>query len=232
MKKPRLNKQEESRLKKHLEKMDYDKLYLIFSEGSKTEPYYFEGFKREIEAQTNSRILIEIIGVGKATTQLLKFAEEFIEEFEIANGEIWLVSDKDDFPPDQFNEMIRQCDKRNTMKYKNNYWHAAWSNECFELWFILHFCFYQPACSRKEYYRLLKEQFKKRKIGTYEKNDKDIFYKLVKYGNPKSAIFYAKKLYQEKKGLLYSKAVPCTSVFILVEELAKYLPRPLKEKFL
>lgn len=98
MKKPRLNKQEESRLKKHLEKMDYDKLYLIFSEGSKTEPYYFEGFKREIEAQTNSRILIEIIGVGKATTQLLKFAEEFIEEFEIANGEIWLVSDKDDFP--------------------------------------------------------------------------------------------------------------------------------------
>lgn len=170
--------------------------------------------------------------MGKATTQLLKFAEEFIEEFGIENAEIWLVSDKDDFPADQFNQMIEQCSKRSKTKYKHNFWHAAWSNECFELWFILHFSFYQAACSRSEYYRMLKEQFKKRKMGKYEKNDKDIFYKLMQFGNPKSAIFFAKKLYEEKKDRLYSKAVPCTTVFMLVEELAKYLPKELRQKFI
>lgn len=46
MKKPRLSRLEEQKLKKRLARQDYAKLYLILTEGTKTKPYYFEGFKK------------------------------------------------------------------------------------------------------------------------------------------------------------------------------------------
>lgn len=230
MKKPGLSKIEEQKLKKRLHRQDYQKLFLIFTEGTKTEPYYFEGFKKAIE-KGHENVLIEIIGVGEATTKLLKHAEEFIEKYEVENAEIWLVTDKDDFPDSQFNELIRQCRKRDKEKFMKNYWHSAWSNECFELWFILHFSFYQAAATRNEYYRMLKDRFKKLGIGKYEKNSSKIFDILVEYGSPKSAIGYARKLYDEKKDMVPSRAVPCTNVFELVLELARYLPPEIRKKF-
>lgn len=230
MKKPRLSRLEEQKLKKRLQKQDYSKLYLIFTEGTKTEPYYFEGFKKAVE-QNDSKILIEIVGVGKATTKLLEFADEFIEEFAVENAEIWLVTDKDDFQDSHFNKLVSECRKRDGKKYHANWWHAAWSNECFELWFVLHFSFYQAAATRTEYYRILKEQFRHLGLGKYEKNDPNIFLTLTKKGDPRLAIMYAKKLYQEKKSQIPSSAKPCTTVFELVEELARYLPADLKPRY-
>lgn len=231
MKKPGLSKLEEQKLKKRLYKQNYQKLYLIFSEGTKTEPAYFEGFKKAIAKAGHSEILIEIVGVGQATLRLLPFADEFIEKYEIENAEIWLLTDKDDFPDHQFNEIVRQSKKRNETKYHGNYWHCAWSNECFELWLILHFSFYQAAANRFEYFRMLKEQFRKLGLKGYEKNNDQIFDLVTRYGNPRLAIAYAKRLYKEKQSLAPARAVPCTTVFELVEELARYLPSDLKQKF-
>lgn len=231
MKKPGLSKLEEQKLIKRLQKQDYQKLYLIFTEGKKTEPYYFEGLKAAIEKNNHREILIEIVGVGEATIKLLDFAEEFIEKYNIQKAEIWLVTDKDDFPDHQFNTLVQQCQKRNLKEYQNNYWHCAWSNECFELWFILHFSFYSVAVSREEYFRILNNIFTKQKLGKYQKNEKNIFNILCKYGNPRLAIFYAEKLYKEKEDLSPSKAIPCTTVYQLVKELARYLPDELKTKF-
>lgn len=231
MKKPGLTKLDEQKMLKRLHKQDYKKLYLIFTEGTKTEPYYFEGFKAAIEKSGRQDILIEIVGVGEATTRLLPFAEEFVEKYSIEKAEIWLVTDKDDFPDSQFNTLIQQCEKRNKQVAYQNYWHCAWSNECFELWFILHFSFYQAAVSRQEYFRMLKEIFIKRKIGVYQKNNPRIFSLLCEYGDPRLAIFYAQKLEEEKKNCLPSKAIPCTTVYQLVKELARYLPDSLKSKF-
>lgn len=230
MKKPRLTRLEEQKLKKRLQRQDYSRLYLIFTEGTKTKPYYFDGFKKVIEKQ-NPSILIEILGVGKATTKLLEFADEFIEEFQVENAEIWLVTDKDDFQDAHFNKLVTECGKRDGRKYLGNWWHAAWSNECFELWFILHFSFYQAAATRTEYYRMLKEQFVRLGLKKYEKNDPGIFLTLTTKGNPRLAIHYAKKLYEEKKGQVPSSAKPCTTVFRLVEELARYLPPDLKARY-
>ncbi len=135
MKKPRLSRLEEQKLKKRLARQDYAKLYLILTEGTKTEPYYFEGFKKAVES-CHPEILVEIIGVGKATTKLLEFADEFIEEFSVHNAELWLVTDKDDFQADHFNKLVSECLRRDKVKYLGNWWHAAGSNEGFELWFV------------------------------------------------------------------------------------------------
>lgn len=231
MKKPGLSRLEEQKMLKRLARQDYQKLYLIFTEGTKTEPAYFAGFKRAIEANADARILIEIVGVGEATTKLMPFAIEFAEKYEIENAEIWLVSDKDDFPDAQFNAMVQQCARADGRKWKNNYWHAAWSNECFELWFLLHFSFYQAAASRQEYYRMLNAQFKKMGLGKYEKNADRLFEIMSEKGNPRLAIMYARKLYEEKKSLLPSRAKPCTAVYLLVQELARYLPSDLIKAF-
>lgn len=230
MKKPRLSRLEEQKLKKRLARQDYAKLYLILTEGTKTEPYYFEGFKKAVES-CHPEILVEIIGVGKATTKLLEFADEFIEEFSVHNAELWLVTDKDDFQADHFNKLVSECLRRDKVKFLGNWWHAAWSNECFELWFVLHFSFYQAAATRTEYYKILKEQFRKHRLGSWKKNDPEIFRIMTCKGNPRLAIHYAKKLHKEKQGQIPSSVRPCTTVYALVEELARYLPADLKQRF-
>lgn len=231
MKKPGLNREEEEKLLAHLQKQDGRKLYLIFTEGTKTEPYYFEGFKRAVESRQNQEILIEIVGVGEATTKLLAFADRFIEKYRIRQARIWLVTDKDDFTDRSFDGLARQCLIRNRSLYLNNSWNCAWSNECFELWFILHFSFYQAAATRKEYYRMLREQFRKAGLKHYRKNLDDIFDLLIQYGSPRLAISCAKKLEKEKSSLPPSHSIPCTTVYRLVEELAQYLPADLKSAF-
>ena len=55
-----------------------DKRFYIFCEGEKTEPQYFEGFKKAIESYHMYRnlVFIEIHGVGKKTLSILKDAEK------------------------------------------------------------------------------------------------------------------------------------------------------------
>ena len=231
MKKPGLDPKEENKFLKRLYRQDYQKLFLIFTEGTRTEPAYFEGFKRAAETISPSKALIEIVGVGQAAVKLLDYAKDFIEKYEVRDAEVWLVTDKDDFPDDQFNELVRQCARRDKQKYLNNYWHCAWSNECFELWFILHFSFYQAAATRTEYFRMLKEKYRQLGLETYAKNDRNSFEIMTKYGNPKNAVKWARKLYEEKAGLLPLRAIPCTTVYQLVLGLARYLPDELKQKY-
>ena len=38
---------------------------------------------------------------------------------------------------------------------------AAWTNEAFELWYLLHFNFYNTGISRKQYQDLIETNFKK-----------------------------------------------------------------------
>lgn len=56
---------------------------------------------------------------------------------------------------------------------------------------------------------------------------KDIFNILMKKGNPKLAMRYAKRIMEENKGKAPSDIAPGTRVYELVEELARYLPEEL-----
>ncbi len=231
MKRPGLSRQEDRKFRKRLEKQNFTSLYIILCEGTRTEPLYFEKFKSVIEASSEQRVLIEVVGVGQSTHKLIEYADRFIEEYSLSHAEIWMVADKDDFVDRQFNEWIRQSEKRNEKRMAGCGWHAAWSNECFELWMLLHFMFYTPAANREEYYRIINEQFIAHGAGSYKKNRDDLFEVLTFQGDPRKAILYARKLYEEKKRLPPAKAVPCTLVFELVSELARYLPEPYRSRY-
>ena len=110
-------------------------------------------------------------------------------------------------------------------------YHAAWSNECIEFWFLLHFAYYTSNNYRAEYIRFLNEKFQELELGRYQKNMKNIFDILLKNGSPKLAIRYAKRIMKDGQGRTPAEIAPGTKVYELVEELAKYLPEEERLKF-
>lgn len=215
----------------HLEMKKYR--YYIFCEGEQTEPQYFDGFKRWIEDNPiyKDMVLIEIEPCGAETMRVIGRAEEYVKKNKLTKGQIWCVYDKDSFPAKDFNGVSERAAVLNREKTEMQY-HTAWSNECIEFWFLLHFAYYVSNNHRTDYVKFLNEKFAELKIGKYQKNMSNIFEILINYGNPKLAVRYGKRIIEESKGKTPTETAPGTRVYALVEELAKYLPEEIKEKFL
>ena len=204
----------------------------IFCEGQQTEPQYFNGFKKYIESNPiyKDMVLIEIEPCGAETMRVIGQAEEYVRKNKINKGQIWCVYDKDSFPAERFNGVIERAESLNNQNADVQY-HAAWSNECIEFWFILHFSYYTSNNHRSEYIEFLNNTFAELGIGKYAKNMENIFEVLLEHGNPKLAIRYAKRIIGEHQGITPTMIAPGTKVYELVEELVKYLPEKMKERF-
>lgn len=218
------------RRKEYLEKKEYR--YYIFCEGEQTEPLYFEGFKRLIEDNPiyKDMVLIEIEPCAAETMRVIGMAEQYVHKNRINRGQIWCVYDKDSFPAKDFNGVSERVEVLNGENTEIQY-HAAWSNECIEFWFLLHFAYYISNNHRMDYIRFLNDKFAELKIGQYQKNMEGIFAILLEYGNPKLAIRYAKRIIKENEGKTPAKIAPGTKVYELAEELAGYLPEEVKKRF-
>lgn len=229
-KKAGMEKWKKKRRQEHLEKREYR--YYIFCEGQQTEPLYFEGFKRLIEDNPIYRdmVLIEIEPCQAETMRVIGMAEQYVKKNKIQKGQIWCVYDKDSFPASHFNSVADRAERLSQEKPELQY-HAAWSNECIEFWFLLHFAYYTSNNHRTEYIRFLNEKFQELGLGKYQKNMKDIFDILMKEGSPKLAIRYAKRIMKDGQGRTPAEIAPGTKVYELVEELVKYLPEDKKIRF-
>ena len=207
--------------------------YYIFCEGEQTEPQYFRGFKRLIEDNPIYRdmVLIQIEPCGAETMRVIGQAEKYVKENNIEKGQIWCVYDKDSFPARNFNGVVSRAESLNKENPQVQY-HAAWSNECIEFWFLLHFAYYTSNNHRTEYIRFLNERYAEHGLGKYRKNDADTFDILMAHGNPRLAARYARRIIDEHKGLSPAEIAPGTKVYELVEELAKYLPDEVRKKYI
>ena len=182
---------------------------LIVCEGEKTEPLYFRSYPIR-----KGEIQVEIEGIGRNTLSLVNKAVELKSEA-IKNkkpyNQVWCIFDKDDFPAYNFDNAIHKAMANNLR--------LGFSNEAFELWFLLHFEYYNNPISRKDYQAILSKLLGKR----YEKNDPEIYKRI--YKNQEKALENANKLYETKilEGLPFSKCNPITSVHFLVEELNRWI---------
>lgn len=219
------------RLQAHLEMKKYR--YYIFCEGEQTEPQYFAGFKRLIENSPiyKDMVLIEIEPCGAETMRVIGRAEEYVKKNRVTRGQIWCVYDKDSFPAKDFNAVSERAEILSRENPEIQY-HAAWSNECIEFWFLLHFAYYTSNNYRTDYVSFLNEKFAELKIGKYQKNMDNIFDILLVYGRPKLAIRYAKRIIKDGEGKTPTEIAPGTKVYELVEELEKYLPEETKQYFM
>ena len=138
------------RRQEHMEQKLYR--YYIFCEGQQTEPLYFVGFKKLIEENPvyKDMVLIEIEPCQAETMRVIGMAEEYVKKNKIKKGQIWCVYDKDSFPAEHFNGVVERAEKLNKENPELQY-HTAWSNECIEFWFLLHFTYYTSNNNRNEY---------------------------------------------------------------------------------
>lgn len=219
------------RKQEHLEMKEFR--YYIFCEGEQTEPNYFDGFKKLIENNPVYRdmVLIEIEPCGAETMRVIGMAERYVQKNHITKGQIWCVYDKDSFPASDFNGVVERAENLNRENPDLQY-HAAWSNECIEFWFLLHFAYYTSNNHRTEYIKFLNEKYAELGLGKYRKNMAETFATLMDRGNPKLAVKYAKRIIKEHSGQTPTAIAPGTKVYELVEELAKYLPEDKQSKFL
>ena len=76
--------------------------HLIVSEGTDTEPAYFEAIADIINSEQRKRIQLEVAGEGDNTINLFWKAKQRV--LDNANGyrHVWVVYDTDDFPAEHF----------------------------------------------------------------------------------------------------------------------------------
>lgn len=182
--------------------------FLIICEGVNTEPDYFNAFRL-----TSANV--KAIGQGMGTVALIQKAIN-IKEQEKQKGRTynqnWVVFDKDDFPDVDFNAAIALARK--------NGFEVAYSNQAFEYWFLLHFNLYQGALHRSRYEKMLSDLLGfpySKKSGVSNKMFNILFPKQMQ------AINYAKTVMKQFSGDNPSQKEFSTTVYLLVEELNKYL---------
>lgn len=104
---------------------------LIVCEGKRTEPNYFEGFRKE-----HRNVIISVCeSPGKTPIQIVRYAIEKADELDIGKvpgDSAWCVFDVDD---------CMDKDMRKAVDMARGRLELAVSNPCFELWFLLHFTY-------------------------------------------------------------------------------------------
>ncbi len=218
----RFSKQEK---KKKKELISY---FLIVCEGEKTEPNYFKSFPRKI-----GKIVfdLEFDGGGISTLKVVEKAIELRDKSTRKYDRVWAVFDRDSFKANSFNSAIK--------KAESNGIHCAWSNEAFELWYLLHFHNRTTPMSRDDYKKAIEDSInsklpKSAKKFVYKKNDINFKQTLDKYGNVENAIKWARDLSIIINDEKFANHNPQTMVFKLVEELlgkSKKLNKELVDKF-
>ncbi|MCL2571131.1 MAG: RloB family protein [Defluviitaleaceae bacterium] len=115
---------------------------IIVCEGAKTEPIYFNHFKKR-----DKPLRIEVVkdAAGESYRALIKAAigakEKYVNGTE-SNWAVWCVSDVDVDHNTPDNQSLRSSQlKAYAKEATQNGFRVALSNPCFELWFLLHFTY-------------------------------------------------------------------------------------------
>jgi hypothetical protein len=180
------------------------KRFLILCEGSKTEPGYFRQFPASVEVQ------------GLAFDPLT-LVQEAVRQRHAAKSrrldydQVWCVFDRDEWPLDRFNQALALAHKKQIF--------VAYSNEAFELWYLLHFHYCDTACHRSEFEDRLNRELPFR----YRKNDPNLYSALV--SRQAAAVKHAEMLLSQYDPPDPAHDNPSTTVHLLVQAL-KQSSRP------
>lgn len=220
------NKQTESDIERPANDRKYTYHILIACEDQTTEPEYFKEYKDSFEAIWPKKTLfLKPIGTGRNSLGVVQQAIEERSKLETTVDQTWAVFDKDDLDKsegniERFNEAFK-LGKQNDVQ-------IAYSNECFELWLLLHFedINKETAIPRTEIYNRLENAIKKHEPEfLYEHGNSNVVKLVSKYGNKEKALQRAEELFnyhkQEKHQAIESN--PNTLVYNLVRELDGWL---------
>lgn len=193
----------------------YDRI-LIVSEGSKTEPNYFEEIRSTFRLHT-ANVVVRPSELGTAPIQVVHYAKQLFLEGDrhrniqrLAFEIVFAVFDRDDH--ESYSNALRVAKSldgklRNDNKQLIRF-HAVPSIPSFELWLLLHFENVSTEIDRHEVLRRLKKH-----IPEYEKGNKGTFKRTSEH--LRSAFSRAEKLGQYNSAYTHPK--PYTAVGNLVK---------------
>jgi hypothetical protein len=197
------------------------KFFLIVCEGTKTEPNYFNGMKENLPPNVLRVADFDATGTGKNTLSVvdeaIKLKANYEKDLTKPVDEVWAVFDRDSFPKGKMNAAIQRAEA--------NQIQCAWTNEAFELWYILHFQLVEHAMSRDDYRKYLERELS-RCSGTsytYQKNSLDMFSLLIQHGDINQAIKRAERLataYENRTD--YANHNPRTEMHVLVQRILEF----------
>jgi hypothetical protein len=176
---------------------------LIVCEDSKSSRDYFDSFGVDPK-----RAEVVTLGMGMNTDSLVEQAtlrkDKAARSGKPCNG-VWCVFDRDSFPLENYDRAFQRA-RAEGIK-------VAWSNEAFEIWYLLHFNYHDTGISRHDY----KEKL--RKCGLeYDKADKGTYARLK--DRQDTALKHARMLEQawnERDERFPQRQNPSTNVHRLVE---------------
>lgn len=182
---------------------------LILCEDTKSSRDYFALFPHD-----DSLVEIQCVGTGMNTDSLMEHAVEIAEQTRKDRDQyerIWVVFDRDSFPEQNFNRAFELARTQNRIT-------PCWSNECFELWYLLHFHYRDTAIGRDELWPAISALLNE----GYDKADDQLHAKLA--AHLETALRNAKKLDYENTLAGTPTRNPSTRVHELVDALIKLDP--------
>ena len=175
--------------------------FLIVCEGEKTEPSYLGSFR-------GPALVLDIRGFGINPRKLVDKALELGEEGEYE--QVWCVFDRDECDVGDFNSALDRARSQEI--------NVAYSNQAFELWYMLHYDFHNTAIPRQDYRRKLSKSLGRE----YRKNDPNMYDLLSSL--QETAIQNAERLLGQYSPPFPAADDPSTTVHKLVKELNRFLP--------
>jgi len=152
------------------------RLFVIATEGEKTEKQYFSLFR-------NRRCQVKIIASSEgrsAPKYVLEQLKKFKKEYQLkGDDELWLMIDVDRWPEGELAAVPSQS-------MQNNFFLAV-SNPCFEIWLYLH----HASTRKKSISSVEMKQMLRDKLGSYNPSNLDLSQFV---GKVEKAISRAKKL--------------------------------------
>lgn len=183
--------------------------FLIVCEGQKTERIYFNRYR-----ERNSGLLIFTPNSSVTDPEnLVSFALSQINKYDIDfdNGDqVWCVFDADQNTQENIEKAKRLADNKVKL---------CFSNPCFELWYLLHYCYYDQRITTADLQTKLETH-----IRDYDKV-KDYFNELLSKRD--TAIKQANRLNQKQitagLDLISTQSNPSTQVVTLVQEMLRII---------
>lgn len=202
-------KTREQRFKPRKPELGY---YVIVTDTEATEQNYVNGLRDSLPKELQKKIVIKVCE-AKKTSLLVEEALKLASQLPIW-GEVWIVFDRDRVV--NFDQIISDAQAQEIK--------VGWSNPCIEIWFSAYFGSMPPCQDSVSCCRSFAQRFKQVTGQEYKKSDDKIYQKLCHYGDEAQALRLAREKHQ---GLLRggnakpSEMYPCTTVYTLVEEIAK-----------
>lgn len=180
--------------------------FLIVCEGEKTEPNYFNWLRTNWKLKSSD---VHITGKSGDPLGVIRTAISMKSAAKGKNkyDQVWAVFDRDNFSNARLGQAFLEA--------RNEGIFVAFSNESFELWYLLHYNLRETSIGRKELCDELSELFGEK----YEKSSRKIFTKLKLH--MKKAVTHAKYLVSSRPNEKAPQSNPYTGVYLLVEEFAK-----------